>query len=59
VFRIRIQSGQGIRNPDPYPGEQKRPTKIEKKLKKLSVGCSLLRAEGLDVLYKGLGIEKL
>jgi hypothetical protein len=40
VFRIRIQSGQWIRIPDPYPGGQK----IEKKLRNfmfLCTGCSL------------------
>jgi hypothetical protein len=55
-----------IRSVDPDPdldtGGQKRPTKIEKKLRNFifkSAGCSLLRAEdfySLDVLYGGLGI---
>jgi hypothetical protein len=67
---IRIQSGLWIRirirNPDPDPGGQKWPTKVEKNLLKFmfwSVGRPLLRAEGffynLDILYGGLGIEKL
>jgi hypothetical protein len=67
---IRIQSGQWIRirirNPDPYTGGQKRPSKVEFFLKLMfqSVEWSLFRAEGsfcyLDVLYGGgLGIGKL
>jgi hypothetical protein len=53
-------------DPDPDPGGQKWPTKIEKNSTNfmfLSTGCSLLRAEGfscsLGVLYGGLGISKL
>ncbi len=40
-YWIQIQSGQWIwiriRNPDPDPGGQKRPTKVEKKIKKFHV----------------------
>jgi hypothetical protein len=48
-------------DPDPDPGGQKLPTKVENFLKVhvLSVGWPLLRYEGffcnLDVLYGGLG----
>jgi hypothetical protein len=39
VFRIQILSGQWIRilNPDPEPGGQKLPTKIDKNIKKFHV----------------------
>ncbi len=49
-YRIRIQSGQWIRlrihiqNPDPDPGGQKLPTKVEKNLE---ISCF----EVLDVLF--------
>ncbi len=45
-IRIRIW----IHNPDPYPGEQKRPTNIEKLINFFfkSHGCSHLRAEGFS-----------
>ncbi len=50
-------------DPNPDPGGQKWPIKIEKdnKFHLCSAGCSLLRAEGfscsLDVLYGGLAIS--
>jgi hypothetical protein len=55
---IRIQSGQWIqiRNPDPDPGGQKCPTKVEIFFKVHVLKCWM--AEGffcnLDVLYGGL-----
>ncbi len=63
---IRIQSGQWIRirfrNPDPDPGGQKWPTKVEK-IHVLKCWMAFLWAAGffcnLDILYGGLGINKL
>jgi hypothetical protein len=54
-------------DPDPGPGGQKLPTKIEKNSEIscffLSAGCSLLGAEGfscsLDVLHGDFGMNKL
>jgi hypothetical protein len=55
LIRIRIR----IRNPEPDSRGQKIPTKIEKKSRTfmfLSIGCSLLRAEGFSC---SLDIRKL
>jgi hypothetical protein len=66
---IRIQSVQWIRsrirNPDPDPGGQTRPTKVEKIRKFHVLKCWMLslRPEcffcSLDNFYAGLGIKKM